>query len=254
MADPSGRACAVCGGRGRTFNEEHREPRAGLCLCNATFEVVDVSTSCVGPRSSSVASLVDLASSLVDLASLPLPLLEATPPLPPSTPPQKLPPGLILVCADDDPMARIMATALLDYVAADMAHSRVLGESYAEVANLASEMAALEAQWGSDRVLLVIDENMSFDEGDVAGTAVSRELRSVHGFDGAIIIHSADDSERDRAHYRSCGADGSTGKSVVGGSVFSAMTQVLIHAHHCRQQGRALRKTRPPAGEFDTLD
>jgi len=152
---------------------------------------------------------------------------------------KELPSGLIWVCVDDDMMARMVAESLLVKAAADVSHSLILGSSYAEVEHLVDTVADLEAQFGSDRVVLVIDQNLCFDEALVLGTDLSRELRVLHAFNGIIIIQSAEDDAVAHADYKTCGADGCVGKSQMrsSGKIFGGMLEQVAMAWHARHRG-----------------
>ena len=58
-----------------------------------------------------------------------------------SSGPPTLPAGLAFVCCDDDEMPRIFAQLLITKAAADEDESRVLGETYEEVAGLVKFLA-----------------------------------------------------------------------------------------------------------------
>jgi len=152
---------------------------------------------------------------------------------------KELPSGLIWVCVDDDMMARMVAESLLVKAAADVSHSLILGSSYAEVDQLVETVAELESQFGSERVVLVIDQNLCFDEALVLGTDLSRELRVLHAFKGIIIIQSAEDDAVAHAEYKTCGADGCVGKSQMrsSGKAFGGMLEQVAMAWHTRHRG-----------------
>ena len=153
--------------------------------------------------------------------------------------PPTLPAGLAFVCCDDDEMPRIFAQLLITKAAADEDESRVLGETYEEVAGLVEQVLSMAARLGDERVLCVLDQNLDgFDAGRFIGTDLVKELRR-RGFGGVLVIQSANDEHEDEAAYKAAGADGSIGKAVKGG--VSVMIDKLAQLYHERLGGGKAR-------------
>ena len=141
-----------------------------------------------------------------------------TPPTSSEQWPQALPKGIVFVCCDDDDMPRIFAeNVLLPAVDADMSASQILGSTYEEVAGTPDLIMALAARHGHDRVYGIFDQNLTnYHEGALFGTALVRELRQ-RGFNGVLVIQSANDETAAEREYIAAGADGSIGKVLRGG-------------------------------------
>ncbi len=74
--------------------------------------------------------------------------------------PQTLPPGLAIVCCDDDEMPRLFADLLITRAAADEDESLILGETYEEVSGLVKRVLAMASRLGDSRVLCILDQNL----------------------------------------------------------------------------------------------
>lgn len=158
-------------------------------------------------------------------------------------PPPGLPAGLIWLCADDDAIARLVAQVTLEKARADETRSRVLGESYDELATLVEGVAALAKEVGPHRLVLCLDQNMDYDQGTFLGTELCTELRSKHAYAGVIIILSANDEPADAEKYVAAGADNSLGKCAGltsrGISMPEHLIEVVAQAHAARFGGSA---------------
>ena len=128
-----------------------------------------------------------------------------------------LPDGLVFVVADDDEIARLVATRVIRKCRADMSRSFSVGATRDEVLSLPLQLEALGRELGQMRVVCIFDENLNYAEGDLRGTELCRQLRSELGWEGVIIIQSANDSEEDVRLYLAAGADACHGKGVGGG-------------------------------------
>jgi hypothetical protein len=143
-----------------------------------------------------------------------------------------LPPGLAFVCCDDDEMPRLFARVLLTAAAADEVESAILGESYQEVAGLVERVLDMGRRLGDAHVILVLDQNLDgYEEGRFLGTGLVGELRR-RGFNGVLVIQSANDELEDEKAYVAAGADGSIGKAVKGGA--QTMLSVIGRLWHAR--------------------
>ena len=144
-----------------------------------------------------------------------------------------LPRGLAFVCCDDDEIPRLFAPVLLAAASADVDESVVLGETYEEVATLVDRVVAMGRRLvDPSRVVCVLDQNLdSYEKGVFTGTDLVREMRR-RGFDGLVIIQSANDELEDERDYTAAGADGSVGKAVQGGA--QTMLAVLSRLWHQR--------------------
>ncbi len=140
-----------------------------------------------------------------------------------------LPPSLIFVCIDDDLIARIVAGTFLERVGADLEHSRVLGQDYAEARESVARIGQLAAQFGDSRVLVQLDQFMDYaDQGTVLGTDLCLQLREL-GFTGVIAILSANNDDDAARQYRGAGADFSCDKANV-----STLHSAFSRVHHAR--------------------
>ena len=109
---------------------------------------------------------------------------------------------------------------------------QVLGETHEEVAGLVERIVEMGRRLGPTRVVCVLDQNLDgYDQGAFLGTDLAREMRR-RGFEGLLIIHSANDSVDDEREYLAAGADGSVGKAVKGGS--AGMLAVISRLWHQR--------------------
>ena len=86
---------------------------------------------------------------------------------------------------------------------------------------------------GPERVVCVLDQNLDGYEGGsrFLGTELTQEMRR-GGFEGLIIIHSANDELEDEHEYIAAGADGSIGKAVKGG--VTATLSIIARLWHQR--------------------
>ena len=142
-------------------------------------------------------------------------------PMTPPTPSRKgacsspLPKGLVLVQCDDDEIARIAAHRLVDVISADASQSITLGATHEEAYSVPDVLARLaEGGVPASQTLLILDQHMDYDEGSIEGTTLCRRLRSEMGWDGVIIIRSANDESAAQAEYLAAGADGVMGKGM----------------------------------------
>jgi len=97
---------------------------------------------------------------------------------------------------------------------------------------ISTQVAALGARLGADRVVVVLDQNMNYADGDVFGTDVCRALRA-NAWRGVVLIQSANAEPSDVAAYVAAGADGCIAKGVAE----TAQHKVLADAYRRRFPG-----------------
>lgn len=115
---------------------------------------------------------------------------------------------------DDDKAPRAMAKGLLRNSAwAAASESCILGATYAEVASVTDLVLRESEVRGSLNIVCIFDQNMHWSNGSKYGTSLVVELRA-SGFNGLIIIRSANDSEASEEEYLKLGADGVVSKGV----------------------------------------
>ena len=134
-----------------------------------------------------------------------------------------LQPGTLLICADDDKIARICYRPLIKLSKAE--DSMVLGESYEEAAGLVDTVLAEAAKRGDGNVVCILDQNMEYPAGLVLGTEVTSSLREA-GFKGVIAIRSANDEPASQKMYDAAGASGHLGKDAKGAKLTSDLLQI----------------------------
>jgi len=120
-------------------------------------------------------------------------------------------PGTLLICADDDLIARKGYKPLIQLSQAE--DSMVLGASYEEAASVVEKVLTEAAARGDGNVVCVLDQNMEYAAGTILGTDLTVALREA-GFKGVIAIRSANDDPANRKMYREIGASGTLGKDL----------------------------------------
>jgi len=112
---------------------------------------------------------------------------------------------LSICCVEDEKLIRKMyERVLIRKYFSDK--SVVLGESAQEVESVIGVVMEKKI----DAVLL--DQNLEYDGKCIKGTDIARRLRAI-GFDGVIIMRSANTEEHDQQLYSAAGADGMSSKS-----------------------------------------
>ena len=76
--------------------------------------------------------------------------------------------------------------------------SLILGETHAQVADLPKIACEAVSKVGHQHVILLLDQNMHWPEGTILGSKMCTVLRE-HGFQGCIIMRSANDSDTEVA-------------------------------------------------------
>ena len=156
-----------------------------------------------------------------------------------------LPAGLAFVYCDDDEIPRLVAPLLISTANASVDESLVLGETYLEVEGLVERVLEMGRRLGSKNVVCVLDQHLdAYDEGSFLGTDLVKEMRS-KGFEGLIIIHSANDGVEDEREYAAAGADGCVGKAVKGGTTAILSTISQLWYQRFGKEAVAAHETRP---------
>jgi len=177
-----------------------------------------------------VTNLPTTPSGLTQVTSTPVPVDALTE----GASPPRLPEGLVFCCVDDDAIPRIVAETLIEQAGAHP-RSRILGETYAEVAGLVDLVCGLASELGPTQVILCVDENLCYPEGSFKGADLCHELRTAHNFNAVVIIHSANDEPEATRKYIEAGADGYVSKVASGNtSIPQAIINCVAAAHHRR--------------------
>jgi len=124
-----------------------------------------------------------------------------------------LPEGSILICADDDAAPRLSYKGLAKKLGIPT-KLIVFGETY-ESAMAVTDVVlqkSKEENQTETLVIVILDQNMEYDEGHVLGTEITANLRNA-GFKGLIFIRSANDSPADVKAYLIAGADACLSKA-----------------------------------------
>ena len=124
-----------------------------------------------------------------------------------------LKPSVIMICVDDDKVARMSYRPLAKRLGVGPGRLVVLGETFKEAEGLKETILMAAEEHGAENVVCIIDQNMDNYrcKRKVVGTDVVRELR-VAGFSGVILIRSANDELAAVLLYQQAGADGDISK------------------------------------------
>jgi len=113
---------------------------------------------------------------------------------------------MFIIC-DDDQAPRMMASALLKRPELNANEdSVVLGETFLEATSIPELVQQESNARGPMNVVCMFDQNMHYDEGSVYGSELVMKLRAI-GFNGLVIMRSANDSEDSQGEYLAAGAD-----------------------------------------------
>ena len=138
-------------------------------------------------------------------------------------------PGSLLICADDDKIARMGYKGIINCSKAEV--WMVLGESYEEASRLVEMVTAEAAVRGDENVICIFDQNMEYRAGIVLGTEVTVSLREA-GFRGVIVIRSANDEPASRKMYIEAGANGYLSKEGKATTIASSLLQTYARVFH----------------------
>jgi hypothetical protein len=93
--------------------------------------------------------------------------------------------GVLLICVDDDKMPRKAYSGLCKKLKPE--ESMILGETYEEVLGLTELILDRAATRGDANVVVILDQNLDYDQGKAKGTEIILELRQA-GFSGVALI------------------------------------------------------------------
>jgi len=145
---------------------------------------------------------------------------------------------LMYIMCDDDKAPRAMAKALLrNPKLAATADSCVLGEFHAEVQSVPELIRHASAANGTLNVVCMFDQNMEWPEGKILGSELLTTLRG-SGFNGLIIMRSANDSDSCEQKFLELGADAVFSKAMGGKLVIPALLEK--HAEIIQKPNRHL--------------
>ena len=88
-----------------------------------------------------------------------------------------LPDGLCYVVLDDDKITRLLARKQIAKFGPHPS-SIVLGESRQEALSVPERVRTLALELGEENVIVILDQNLNYPDGDVLGTDLCRELRA----------------------------------------------------------------------------
>ena len=143
---------------------------------------------------------------------------------------------LMFIMCDDDKAPRAMARALLKKPElAATPDSCVLGELHAEVQSVPELVLRASAANGALNVVCMFDQNMEWPEGIILGSDLVTALRG-SGFNGLIIMRTANDSDSCEATFLKWGADAVFSKAMGGKLVIPALLD--LHAEIIQNPNR----------------
>jgi CheY-like chemotaxis protein len=124
-----------------------------------------------------------------------------------------LPDGLCYVVLDDDKITRLLARKQIAKFGPHPS-SIVLGESRQEALSVPERVRTLALELGEENVIVILDQNLNYPDGDVLGTDLASTLRR-NAYGGTIVIQSANAEPSDCITYADAGADGTLAKGVL---------------------------------------
>ena len=124
-----------------------------------------------------------------------------------------LPDGLCYVVLDDDKITRLLARKQIAKFGPHPS-SIVLGESRQEALSVPERVNQLAHELGEENVVVILDQNLNYPDGDVLGTDLASTLRR-NAYGGTIVIQSANAEPSDCITYADAGADGTLAKGVL---------------------------------------
>ena len=105
---------------------------------------------------------------------------------------------------------RTLAARMLLKIAAN-ANSRVLGETHQEVSSVPNLVLQTSSKLEHQDIVCMFDQNMVYPEGCLTGTGLVSQLRA-QGFEGLIVIRSANDSAESLKQYYDVEVDAAISK------------------------------------------
>ena len=140
-----------------------------------------------------------------------------------------LPPGTVLIAADDNSGPRLSVKGLARKLKIDNESCFIFGKTYAEVKALPDFIIAAGLEYGDGNIVCILDQNMDrYPEGAFLGTRIVSELRD-KGFAGLVFIRSANDSAADVTTYMASGANG----NLLKGASVEDLRQELLMKFYC---------------------
>ena len=124
-----------------------------------------------------------------------------------------LPDGLCYVVLDDDKITRLLARKQIAKFGPHPS-SIVLGGSRQEALSVPDRVRTLAREVGEENVVVILDQNLTYPDGDVLGTDLAAALRR-DAYGGTIVIQSANAEPSDCITYADAGADGTLAKGVL---------------------------------------
>ena len=123
----------------------------------------------------------------------------------------KLPPGTIILAADDSPMARMMIEQGLKAMGAPFIMTKTGKEAWEKLQSIASQAAA-EGKTAKDKVALMLTD---LEMPEMDGFTLTRNIKQDSRFSNIpVIIHSSLTGTTNEVHVKSVGADAYVAKFV----------------------------------------
>ncbi len=136
-----------------------------------------------------------------------------------------LPPGTVILAADDSPVARMMIEQGLNAMGADFVMTKTGQEAWDRLQTIESEAQA-EGKTALDRVALVLTD---LEMPVMDGFTLTRNIKQDPRFRSIpVVIHSSLTGTTNEAHVQSVGADAYVAKFMAS-ELASALRQVLPH-------------------------
>ena len=117
----------------------------------------------------------------------------------------------------------------------------MLGGSRQEALSVPERVRTLAREVGEENVVVILDQNLTYPDGDVLGTDLAAALRR-DAYGGTIVIQSANAEPSDCITYADAGADGTLAKGVLAAT--SAAELALIFGAACGEPQAAPRVER----------
>ena len=136
-----------------------------------------------------------------------------------------LPDGLCYVVLDDDKITRLLARKQIAKFGPHPS-SIVLGESRREALSVPDIVNTLAQELGEENIIVILDQNLNYPDGDVLGTDLASTLRR-NNYGGPIVIQSANAEPSDCITYADAGADGTLAKGVLAATSASELALIF---------------------------
>ncbi len=140
----------------------------------------------------------------------------------------KLPPGSVILAADDSPLARSMLENALKALGAPFVMTKTGLEAWNKIQSI-SDAAKAEGKTVQDKVALVLTD---LEMPEMDGFTLTRNIKNNQQFKSIpVIIHSSLTGETNENHVKSIGADAYVAKFVAE-ELAAAIQKVLEKKHH----------------------